>query len=78
MDKLYSEFVTELKSSNPGKWHQMAKKIGMDHQSSNGDVMVMVESLSDLTNYQAAQKIAEHFGRISNEYEPVDNTQLPF
>ena len=41
----------------------------------NGDIEV--ECLSELNNLQAAQKIAEHFSSISNEYSPIDHTQLP-
>ena len=73
--RFYSEFVSELKTTNPGKWYQMAKRIGADCQTKFGDIIV--ESLSDLSNVQAAQKIAEHFASISNEYLPIDNSKLP-
>ena len=73
--KFYQEFVTELKTANPGKWYQMAKKIGAHSQTNDGDIVV--ESLSGLSNSQAAQKIGEHFARISNEYDPIDNAKLP-
>ena len=53
----------------------MAKRIGAVDQMSNGDISV--ECLSELNNLQAAQKIAEHFSSISNEYSPIDLTQLP-
>ena len=71
----YAEFVTELKSINPSKWYSMAKKIGAIDQMSQGDVKV--ESLVNLDNLQAAKKIAEHFSAVSNEYLPVDLTELP-
>ena len=71
----YAEFVTELKSTNPSKWYSMAKKIGAIDQMSQGDVKV--ESLVNLDNLQAAKKIAEHFSAVSNEYLPVDLTELP-
>ena len=71
----YSEFVSELKLSDPGKWYAMAKKIGAVDQMNEGEVKV--ESLSALNNLQCAEKIAEHFAAISNEYSPVDNSQLP-
>ena len=73
--KFYQEFVTELKTANPGKWYQMAKKIGAHSQTNDGDIVV--DSLSGLSNSQAAQKIGEHFARISNEYDPIDNAKLP-
>ena len=71
----YSEFVSDLKSANPGKWYTMAKKIGALDQMGNGDTVV--ESLSHLSNFEAAQRIAHHYSSISNEYLPIDNTQLP-
>ena len=63
--QFHTEFVSELKSTNPAKWYQMAKKIGAVSQNSDGDINV--ESLENLTNAEAAQKIGEHFARISNE-----------
>ena len=71
----YKEFVSELKTTNPGKWYQMAKKIGVNNQADDGDIMV--ESLSGLNNLQAANKIGEHFSNISNEYNPIDKAKLP-
>ena len=38
---------------------------------------VQVESLSSFTNSESAQKIAEHFSLISNEYSPIKVSQLP-
>ena len=35
---------------------------------------VNVESLSHLSNFEAAQKIADYFAAISNEYSPVDHS----
>ena len=71
----YSIFVTELKTTNPGKWYQMAKRIGAVDQMSGGDTVV--ESLQDYSNKQCAQLIAEYYAKISNEYYPVDTGQLP-
>ena len=71
----YSDFVHNLKKSDPGKWYQMARKIGAVHQSETG--AVQVESLSNLSNGECAQKIAEHYAAVSNEYLPIDLTQLP-
>ena len=71
----YSEFVSELKLSDPGKWYAMAKKIGAVDQMTDGNVKV--EALEGLSNSECARIIAEHFAAISNQYSPVDNTQLP-
>ena len=42
---------------------------------SNGEIKV--ECLSNYNNKQWAEKIAKHFASISNEYDPVDLTELP-
>ena len=71
----YSNFVTDLKMTNPSKWYHMAKRMGAVNRMSGGDIQV--EALSDYDNKQCAQKIAEHFSSVSNEYQPVDITQVP-
>ena len=71
----FSKFVSDLKSTDPGKWYNKAKQIGAVDKMSKGDIQV--QSLSHLNNAQCAQKIAEHFASISHEYSPVDTHQLP-
>ena len=71
----YSNFVTDLKLSDPGRWYSIAKKIGAVDKMTGGDIQV--QSLANLNNAQCAQKIAEHFAAISQEYSPVDLNQLP-
>ena len=71
----YSDFVTDLKKSNPGKWYKLAKKIGAVGKSDCGDIQV--ESLSGLSNKECAKKIAEHYSKISNEYMPINLSALP-
>ena len=71
----YSNFVTELKHTNPGEWYKIAKRIGAVDKSANSDIFV--ESLEGLNNEECAQIIEEHFASISNEYLPVDNSKLP-
>ena len=75
LKNFYSNFVTELKSTDPGKWYSMAKQIGAVDKMSRGDIQI--ESLSSFSNLQCAQKIAEHFAAISQEYSPVDVQKLP-
>ena len=53
----------------------MAKKIGAVDKMSGGDIKI--DSLSSFDNAECAQKIAEHFAAVSNEYSPVNNQQLP-
>jgi hypothetical protein len=53
----------------------MAKKIGAVDKMSGGDIHL--ESLSNFDNAECANKIAEHFASVSNEYSPVNNELLP-
>ena len=68
----HSNFVTELKQTNPSNWYRMAKKIGAIDQMNEGDVCV--DQLIGLDNKQA---VAQHFPAVSNEYSPLDLEKLP-
>jgi hypothetical protein len=70
-----TNFVTELKSTNPGEWYKIAKQIGAVDKTNSGDIFV--ESLEGLSNENCAQTIAQHFASVSNEYLPVDHAKLP-
>jgi hypothetical protein len=71
----YSSFVSDLKITDPSKWFSMAKRIGALSQVDNCDVKI--ESLAKYDNKQCANKIAQHFATISNEYSNIDLSQLP-
>ena len=72
---MYSNFVSDLKQTDPGKWYSMAKQIGAVDKMSRGDIQV--QSLGNLSNKESAQKKADHFAAMSHEYLPVDVQQLP-
>ena len=40
VQKFYSNFVNELKTSNPAKWYSMAKRLGAEESSKSGDLSV--------------------------------------
>ena len=71
----YSEFVKELKVSNPAKWYSMAKRLGAEQRHSDGELNV--DCLKGLDNQQSAEQVAKHFAQISQEYSPMDTTKLP-
>ena len=75
IQKFYSNFVTELKDSNPAKWYSMAKRLGAEQNKNDGELKV--ECLKGLNNQQSAEKVAEHFSKISQEYSPFDTSKLP-
>ena len=75
LKSFYSDFVTNLKKTNPGKWYKQAKKIGAVGTRESGDIQV--ESLSGLSDKECVEKIAEHYAKISNEYLPINLSALP-
>ena len=40
VQNFYSEFVTELKVTNPSKWYAMAKRLGAEQNSRDGELHV--------------------------------------
>ena len=71
----HTDFVTDLKASDPGKFYMMCKKIGAVDEVNAG--ALKIKSLEGLNDKQCAEAVAQHFAAISNEYEPVDLTALP-
>ena len=72
----FDNFVTDLKSSDPGKWYGMAKNIG----ALNGNAFCdydQIHEIKGLSDSQAAEVIAEYFSKTSNEYSPLDTSTLP-
>ena len=53
----------------------MAKRSGAEQGSETGELSV--DCLKGLSNYQAAEQVAQHFSEISQEYLPLDITKLP-
>ena len=71
----YSKFVTDLKESEPGKWFKMAKRIGALDQMNSGEITV--DELDGLSNKVCAERIAQSFASVSNEFSPINLSALP-
>ena len=69
VQSFYSNFVSELKVSHPSKCYSMAKRLGAEKSSSDGELKV--ECLKDLDNHQAAEQIAEYFSKISQDKQEI-------
>ena len=63
-----SVFVEELKTTNPGKWYVMMKRLGG---------RLEIKSLKGLTDKECAEEIARSFASVSQEYSALDRTMLP-
>ena len=65
----YTNIVHDLKTSHPGKWYSKVKRMsGKETKTSKIDT---VEELEGLENIQQLEVIADHYARVSNQYEPV-------
>jgi hypothetical protein len=53
----------------------MAKKIGAVNNSNDNELKV--ESLAGLGDDECAERIAQHFASVSQEYLPIDISALP-
>ena len=67
--KYHENIVSDLKGSNPGKWFSKVKRMaGHNHEKPN---KIMVDELVGLDDMQQAERIADHYSTISNQYEQV-------
>ena len=73
-ESYYSNIVEDLKTSNVGKWYSKLKRMSCDDQSQSSKVNVL--SLTDLASNIQAEKIADSFAQISNEYEPIKTEEI--
>ena len=68
-------FVKDLKTTSPGLFHKMAKRIGALEQNRSSEITI--ECLEGLNPTEQVQRVAESMAKVSNEYQPVDNLKLP-
>ena len=73
--EFYSNFVNELKSTNPGQYHRTAKKLGGIADKDQGNLVI--ECLEQYTPSEQVAKVAESFAAVSQQYEPIDLSRLP-
>ena len=74
--KYYENIVSDLKESNISKWYSKVKR--MAGQLSPRLVNdVHIDELNGLSDEAQAEKIADHYASISNEYEPIRDEDFP-
>ena len=62
--------VADLKVSNPVKWYSKIKRMGGNDPNNQGSI-IMVEQIG-LSNHDQAEVITDHYCKISNQYDPID------
>lgn len=71
----YQNIVKDSKNSKPNKWYSKLKRMGSYDQLKYEKVNV--ESISNLSNQEQAEAIADQFEEISKMYEPLRQSDLP-
>ena len=73
----YRRKIKNLRKVNPGKWYNELKKLtSFDQQKSEE---IIVESIKDLTIPEQAERIADKFAEVSNEYDKLrtEDIEIP-
>ena len=72
----YVNLTEKLNKTNPRNFFGVMKEISTPNFQVNGDFEV--EALKDKLPQEAAELIAEHFAKVSQSYEPVNFSSLPY
>ena len=70
----YKKWIEGLREGKPGQWYSMLKRLS-SHDQLKSDQPVC-EEIRDLPDQQQAELIADRFSSVSNEYSPVDASQI--
>ena len=73
-EKYYCDIVDDLKTSDVGKWYSKLKRMSSDDKSRSDKINV--ESLNNFSVDIQAEKIADSFAKVSNEYEPLKSEDV--
>ena len=70
----YKKSVADLKLSKPGQWYKCLKRITSHDQQKNEQPNV--DQINHLSDQQQAEKIAEKFASIQNEYDALKTEDI--
>ena len=73
-ENYYKNIVMDLKNSQPSQWYSKLKRMSSQDQHKSEEVFV--EEISHLPNHVQAEVIANKFSEISNEYQPLESTEI--
>ena len=76
-EKFLRKNVDSLKTSNPGQAYNVLKKMGALPGECDEGSSFTLPSHENLNPLESAEKIAEHFSRISREFPPLNMETLP-
>ena len=69
----YRNMIADLKTKNPSQWYSSLKRItGFDQKSEK----VIIQEIHHLSDQQQAEKIADYFSSIPNEYDELKSEDI--
>ena len=73
--RYYTNIVSDLKETNTGKWYSKIKR--MSGQDTDRENVILVEELSGYSDQEQADRIAESYAKISNQYDEIKTSDFP-
>ena len=68
-EKYFDNIVKDLKTSEPAQWYSKVKRMSTLEQKKT---QTLVQSIAYLSDEEQAETIADHFAKISQEYDPLN------
>ena len=68
--------VKDLKQSKPGQWYSKLKRMSNHDQIKQQEINV--QSFVGIPDIEQVELIADKFAKISQEYEPLDNSTFHY
>ena len=73
--KHYKKFTDVMRYREPSKFYKIAKQIGTGNKVQEGNLTI--ECIEHLPPKLQVEEVANAFAKVSQEYEPIDLSQLP-
>ena len=70
--------IKALRKGKPGKWYAELKKLTNFDQMKTEEIIV--DDIKDFTDLEQAEKIADQFSKVANEYDPLktEDINIPY
>ena len=72
--KFKRDMIDNVMTAKDGQWYSHLKRI--TNFGRNKSDLIQVDKISHMTDTEQAEAIADSFSEISNEYEPVDKSDI--
>ena len=70
----YTKRIKALRRGKPGKWYAELKKLTNFEQMKTEEIIV--DEIKDLTDLEQAERIADQFSKVANQYDPLKTEDI--